>query len=175
MKTFSVILAICTLTSCNATIEEEPPPTPTNEFQCELGTYTEMQFTPLDAGSEAELHLGFQGFLFFKLRVRAKGDVPSRVKSRANVQIGSDEPTSASMGNTLFSADGAGSFLSGELNVFLTASKVKDYIGETAKLVVRSENDTHFCVIQGEFVLVDDDPCIHTGEQPICPDGQTQP
>ena len=66
-------------------------------------------------------------------------------------------------------------WLSEPINVFLPSATVSAYVGDRATLALRAQNGAAYCVTTAEVTLVDDDPCIHTGSEPICPDDTGAP
>ena len=61
--------------------------------------------------------------------------------------------------------------LSEEVLLFLPDGSVGLYEGRQADIAVRLNGKDWTCVAQDHGVLVDDDPCIHTGDDPICDTG----
>ena len=54
--------------------------------------------------------------------------------------------------------------------IFFTANYLSYYVGRGAEVAVRIEDATRYCVVPAAGTLVDEDPCIHTGAEPICPE-----
>ncbi|MDP2305681.1 MAG: hypothetical protein Q8P18_06610 [Pseudomonadota bacterium] len=133
-------------------------------FACELGVLREGSFVPLAEAETVELHLGFQGFLLLALHARAE-DPPTEVDATVGVTVDGLDPYSVSQPRVAFT-DG----VTDELLVFLTSNYASWYEGRTASLGLRLRSADRVCVTEGAAVLVDEDPCIHTGGEPVCPD-----
>lgn len=139
------------------------------DFACELGILdADAVFLPAGGDTRAELELGFQGFLFVEIFVRAEGDVPARVEASSRVTVEGEDPTGEKTPDVEMAAWDSG-YLSDPVLLFFNSETPADLDGKTVEVVVKLENDSHACTATGAFLLVDDDPCIHTGEEPICP------
>lgn len=140
------------------------------EFACELGVLGEGgEFVEATGQARAELNLGFQGFLFVVVRLRATGDVPATVEATTSVTVEGDAPIGAREPELDLVPDGE-AFLSSDLLLFFNSDVPADLEGRTVELAVKLEDATRVCTATGNVLLVDDDPCIHTGDEPICPD-----
>ncbi len=140
------------------------------EFDCEVGAMDmDGNFVLASETTRAELDLGFQGFLFVEVRVRAKGDVPGLVDAATKVTLAGEDPTGDTTPDVAMKKDGDW-FMSDPVLLFFNSSTPADMADRLADVVVKLENSSHECTASGPVLLVDDDPCIHTGEEPICPD-----
>ena len=157
-------------TTGDDTAQEEVPTT----FACEIGLADEDGgwVAALD-GDPTELVLGFQGFLFIELRVRAEDTSPTPVTVLMNGEIEGDSPFDASQPEVGMTDQGDGTRLSDEIVMFLPTNDVGHFEGATLRTVMRLEGADLSCTAERLFTLVDDDPCIHTGGEPICPEGDT--
>jgi len=137
-----------------------------SEFTCELGSFTEEGgFAPFGANAELELQMGFQGFLLVSAYVStSERDFPAGDAAMSMVVEGADRIDGKQPGVAF--VDG----LSDEILIFFTANYLSYYEGRGADLVVRVEDVSRYCVVSASGTLVDDDPCIHTGADPICPE-----
>ncbi len=138
-------------------------------FDCTLGALdADGVFVAYEESGEAELVLGFQGFLFLDARIAAV-DAPAVVTVVASVDVGDGEPSGVTQPEVPFhaTADGA---LSGEVLLFLPSGDVAAYTDRAATITARVEDASQRCVTQVEVTLVDRDPCIHTDDAPICPE-----
>lgn len=167
----------CWLTSTLATIacaadgDGELAPEDKTPFACELGVVDEDgEFVPGGADVRAELDLGFQGFLFVVTHVRASGEVPQVVEVTLSAAVDGGTPTGATIADLEMSGESQGKVLSDDLLVFFNSSTPAELAMRPLELVVRLESPTHICTVSAEFLMVDDDPCIHTGDDPICPE-----
>lgn len=138
-------------------------------FECTLGSLdADDAFRPYAATGTAELVLGFQGFLFVQARVLAR-DGPPVVEAVASITVEGEEPAGSTQpGVHLEPVDGGQ--LSDGILVFLPSSSVSAWEDRPATLAVRLQGEGQACVATADVVLVDEDPCIHTDDEPICPD-----
>ncbi len=141
-------------------------------FECQLlVANADGDLVSLDAGGDAELVLGFQGFLFFRLYAAGTDEnIPDDVDVTMSVTVGDDDPFGGTQNGLDFeAADGDGVRTTEEILVFLSTSSVGDFVDRESVVTMRLRGDTHECLTSATVTLVDDDPCIHTGEEPICP------
>ncbi len=174
--TVFALLVILLLTSACPSDDKptELDPEDKEEFQCELGVLDENgDFIPASTQTPAELDLGFQGFLFVTTHVRATGEVPDTVKVTISTTIEGESPTGDTVPQLDMSAESEGKVLSDELLVFFNSSTPAELEHLGLDLSLRLESATHVCWVQGQLLMVDDDPCIHTGDEPICPTEDT--
>ena len=143
-------------------------------FACELGVPTEAGWAPL--GTTLELELGFQGFVLAQLQVRAAADAPSPVTATMAIEAEGAEAVSGTQPQVHFVVDGD-TAVSEPILAFFTGSYVSYYVGRPARVALRLDGGGGTCAVEGQSTLVDDDPCMHTGDEPICPDdsGDTAP
>lgn len=141
---------------------------PLASYSCELGTLgTDGWVSLADAGT-VELMLGFQGFVLASLAVRADGPPEGLSRAAYGLEIEGTDPVSGSQPDVGFSGGE-----SDEVLAFFTGNYVSYYVGRSAHVALRLTSATAECVAEGDAVLVDDDPCIHTGGEPDCPEGGT--
>ena len=148
-----------------------PTATDPEEFACELG-FSDAGGGFLELGDEprAELVLGFQGFLFVTARLRAPVPVAGEFEVLTSVEPQGGAVFGGVQGRVLWAPRDAGA-VSDEVLVFFDDGNVAAFVERPATLALRARNDERFCVASAAVVLVDDDPCIHTDAEPICPDG----
>lgn len=148
-----------------------PPDGAPSTFECELVERgADGAWAPLGPDARAELVLGFQGFLFVEVYVRATGPAPRRVDVILSVTIEGDAPYGGSQPETALTPTADGAAVSEAIVVFFSSSSVGEYVDRTVEIAVKLEGDGASCTTTGRYLLVDDDPCIHTGDEPICPD-----
>lgn len=134
-------------------------------FPCELGTWTAADgFVPFGDDAKLELQMGFQGFLLVAVHARTAEPAFSVGEATMSMQIEGADTLNGQQPGVSFQ-DG----VSEELLVFFTGNYLSYYEGRTANLAVRIEDATRSCLVQVAGTLVDEDPCIHTGADPICP------
>ncbi len=141
-------------------------------FICEIGFGKDGDYITAVDADPAELILGFQGFLFVELRVQAEETSPSPVLVRMSMEVDGSEPFDGSQPDVDLETQDDGSRVSEEINLFLPSNDTGLYKGKTAQVVMRLEDETSgkSCTTERIITLVNDDPCIHTGDEPICPD-----
>jgi hypothetical protein len=140
------------LAGCPPAITE--PPADKTEFACVIGTHDGLDWAPLD-GENAEMTLGFQGFLFIPFRLSAD-DAPTNISVELNLQIAGMDPISGEQPTVVFHcADGA--CLTGDVLMFLTGSTLGRYLGKTGDLTIRAQDATRYCITTARVTLVDDE------------------
>lgn len=138
-------------------------------FACTLGIVAgDGTFAPLLAGDGVELQLGFQGLLFVELWVSTPDEVPSPLT--AAVQIAPSELSPAGASELEVELVPVGGELRSEpIQVFFEPGQLSALTDRPAEAAVRLTGPERTCVASVGVTLVDDDPCIHTGDEPICP------
>lgn len=172
MRPFDVAVTLSLLgaSACTSTGPDTDsgsgPDADKTEVVCELGTWTASSgFAPLETDPTFELQMGFQGFLLIAVNVRtdepgfAKGNAAMSVKVEGADTISGEQPA-------VTFHDG----VSDTILIFFTANYLSYYVGRGAEVAVRIEDATRYCVVPAVGTLVDEDPCIHTGAEPICPE-----
>ncbi|MFZ5480938.1 MAG: hypothetical protein ACOZNI_29525 [Myxococcota bacterium] len=142
------------------------PPAEKTAFSCELGTDGPDGFATLDALGTLELHMGFQGFLLFVVRARALEEAPALVDATVAATFDGEDRTSVVQPRVPFE-DGA---VTDEILVFITANWLSYYVGREAEVSLRAESEGAYCTATGTATMVDEDPCVHTGDEPLCPE-----
>jgi hypothetical protein len=152
-----MLLSSLWLLSCG-----EPDDTGLDEVDCTLGQLDlDETFHPLN-GEDLELVLGFQGFLFVRTAMKVDREELAEASWSITLDgepIGGAQPAALSGG------------MSEEILLFLPDGSVGLYEGREASIAVRLTGRDWTCLGQGTGVLVDEDDCIHTGEEPICDTG----
>jgi len=139
------------------------------EFTCALGFSSEDGFVPLGDAPRGELVLGFQGFLFVTTRLHTAAEITGEFEVLTSVEPTGGEVFGGVQARVTWSADASG-WASDEVLVFFDDGNVAAFVGREATIALRARNDTDFCVATADVLLVDDDPCIHTDAEPICPE-----
>ena len=163
----SKLLLLSGLTACGGgpTENTETTAVELTEFSCELGFRTEKgEYTSFSEHSQSELVLGFQGFLFLQVYIKTDQS-PDTCNAITSIDINGN-----ASGSTQPNVNFDTSSISDEVLFFLPTANINEYIDTNSEIAVRLENATHFCTATSSVKLVDDDPCIHTDEEPICPD-----
>jgi hypothetical protein len=175
-RTFALPL-LCLLVAAACPPEGGDAGPPPSTFACELGAGggPEGAFTPLSVDATTELQLGFQGLSFATVRVRAEGDVPEIVEAMLRAQFeGQEEPLGAAQGGVEMHPAPGGALVSGDIHVPVNRGSFSEFVGREAEVALRVADDLRdpmrSCVTAGRLLFVDEDQCIHTGEEPICPD-----
>lgn len=144
-----------------------PPAPDPEEFACTFGFSDGDGFVELGDDPRGELVLGFQGFLFVTARLKTSEAVTGEFEVLTSVEPEGGETFGGVQPRVTWSDDG----VSDEVLLFFDDGNVAAFVGRSATLALRARNDELFCVASAEVVLVDDDPCIHTDAEPICPEG----
>jgi hypothetical protein len=165
-------MLLSSLLACVGPDKDEPAPAAeATPFACELGTDGPDGFVTLADAGALELHMGFQGFLLFVLRVRAGDDRPAEADATVGVTFDGVDPVSVSQPRVPFGDDG----VTDEILVFLTSNYASYYEGRHAEVGLRLATNDAVCTASGEATMIDEDPCIHTGDEPLCPEEDTGP
>lgn len=136
-----------------------------DEISCELGSWTaEEGFVPFVDDARFELQMGFQGFLLVALRARTAEPSFPLGDATMSMEVEGADTLNGKQPDVAFE-DG----LSEEILVFFSGNYLSYYEGRAADLAVRIEDASRSCLVQVAGTLVDEDPCIHTGADPICP------
>lgn len=170
------IASCCVLLSllggCDSGAGSSEPEVPKTAFACELGLVGAdgKTFTPITPGIRAELILGFQGFLFVEFVVRADEKLlPPSTSASFKVVIDGALPTGATQPKVTVERVEQQQAVTVPILLFLDGGDPSEFAGKEAEVTVRLEGPTTFCLVESKLLLVDDDPCVHTGDKPICP------
>lgn len=130
------------------------PPDDKTEFLCEIGNHDGQPWAPLDE-QDAEMTLGFQGFLFVPFRLRAD-DAPALVDAQMSLEVSGLGPIAGEQPQVAFVCEGS-SCLTADVLLFLTGSSIGRYVGEKANMTVRVEDAERYCITTARVTLVDDE------------------
>ncbi len=152
-----------------------PGPNEINEIiECEIGLWSEdvpHESIASDGSTTAELVFGFQGFLWVDTSLRCLSSEPSSAAATLRVTIANESPFGTALPGVTFTEASEGVIVSEQVQVRLDNSEGPSiFIGELAEIVVRIEGGGYESVFEARVMLADDDPCIDTDEEPICPD-----
>lgn len=165
--------ALVACTACDTPDPDKPDPAEVVTFECDLGFLgDDGRFVDFDSSSRAEMTLGFQGFLFVDARVRTTEPL-STADAVISIQVEGGGQNGATQAGVGFSQQADSTRLSDEVLIFLPTSNVAEHLDHTAELAIRVVGPDGSCVDSVTVLLVDDDPCIHTDDEPICPDDDT--
>lgn len=149
------------------------PPEELTPIDCELGLWTESTpFTSIadDGETPAELVFGFQGFLWIDLSLRCPQPGPTVASVTLALATDNERVFGSSLPRVEFD-EFEGDLVSGEMMMRLDNSEGPSALaGLHADVTVRLEGDGYGGTAATAVVLVDDDKCIDTDEEPICPD-----
>ncbi len=165
-RVLPALAAASLLTACPGPIDRDP-------FDCTIGLWTEDEpFVPLaaDGTTAAEMVFGFQGFLWVDTAIQADEDGPDLADVALSIDIDGFAPFGTSVPGVEFAAHGDG-FRSGPVQVRLDNDEgASRYEGLAAEVAMRVRGEREEGVCTAAFTLVDEDPCIHTDDEPDCPD-----
>lgn len=174
------LAGLTSLTACGPEDESsDVEETEKEPFSCTLGVVSpDGEFTALGPTTKAELQFGFQGFLFTELYMRTDSVPEGPCDALMAVTVDGDDPFNAKQGNVTLAPVGVaeqGEQLTEPILVFFSGSDPSAMEGRIAAIQARLETDIAVCTVEASALLVDEDACIHTGAEPICPeDGVTQ-
>ncbi len=170
--TLCVLLLQLGLAGCDSGSGSSEPEVPKTEFACELGLIDadSKAFVAVTPGMRAELILGFQGFLFVEFLVRADEELlPASSTASFKVVIEGTLPTGATQPQVTVERVEQQKAITVPILLFLDGGDPSEFAGKEAEVTIRLEGPTTYCLVESKLLLVDDDPCVHTGEEPICP------
>jgi hypothetical protein len=153
--------------ACTPPGDTGSPSTESTPFACTLGVPTEEGWKAW--GDTLELEMGFQGFVLAQLQLTAGEDAPESVTATMLVEPEGSAQVSGSQPLVAFTHDGALA-TTDPILVFFTSNYISYYVGLGARVAVRLDGEGKSCAVEGQATLVDDDPCLHTGDEPICPE-----
>jgi len=173
MRRFDWLIPLLALVACGSgPADTDPTEIDKEEFACELGALNaEGGFAPYGEADDAEMVLGFQGFLFLRARVEAER-APSWCRALTSLEVPGEAPNGSARPEVSFEA-GEGGHLSDQIPIFLPTANISAYVGQTATLAARLEGPTEFCVAVATVTLRDDDACVHAGGEDDCGDTGT--
>jgi hypothetical protein len=166
MRSSEAILILgAVLAGCPTAADDDDTP-----FDCAVGLWQEDGGWVDADGADAELIFGFQGFLWISTRLRADAEGPEVANVRFSAAIEGEPPFGGSQPNVALSP-GNGARYSDEIQVRLDNDEGPDpFVGRSMQLDVRATSGARECTASATLTLRDDDPCIHTDDEPICDD-----
>lgn len=148
----SLALLVPLLAGCPPEIVE--PPLDKTEFACAIGNHDGQEWAPLDE-QNAEMTLGFQGFLFVPFRLQA-ADAPAVLDAQMTLEVHGMDAIAGEQPQVMFTCDGS-TCLTPDVLLFLTGSSIGRYVGEKADMTVRVEDADRYCITTARVTLVDDE------------------
>lgn len=145
-------LSLALLAGCPPEIED--PPVGKAEFDCGIGNHAGQDWAPLD-GENAEMTLGFQGFLFVPFRLQAT-DAPAVLDAQMSLKPRGQDAIAGEQPQVLFTCEGS-ICLTPDVMFFLEGSSLDPYLGETADITVRIEDAAVYCITSAHVTLVNDE------------------
>jgi len=150
--------------ACTGAEDTGPGESEGTTFACELGVPTpEQGWQPLV--DTLEMEMGFQGFVLAQLQLKVDDTAPSPLTATMMVEPEGTDAVSGSQ-PLVYVSDG----VTDPILVFFTSNYISYYVDRRARVAVRVQSGNASCAVEGTAVLVDEDPCLHTGDQPICPE-----
>ncbi len=139
-------------------------------FGCQIGVWHEDgAWEPAD-GAPVELIFGFQGFLWISTQLRSDLDGPDVANLRFSASIDDGAPFGGSQPNVALVEDGDARY-SDEVQIRLSNDEGPEpFIGGVMALALRGTSGLRECTAEATVTLQDEDPCIHTDDEPICDD-----
>ncbi len=150
--------------ACTGTEDTGTGETEATSFACELGVPTpENGWQPLV--DTLEMEMGFQGFVLAQLQLKVADEAPSPLTATMVVEPEGADAVSGSQ--PLVYVNGG---ITDPILVFFTSNYISYYLDRSARVAVRVQSGNASCAVEGTAILVDEDPCLHTGDEPICPE-----
>ncbi len=146
-------------------------------FDCTLGIpLPGGGFTALSDDATGELTMGFQGFLVVEMQVCAGSDAPDDVKGQASVAVDDEEafasyppPLHFDAAGTVDDASGTPLRCSQRFPLRLESGQIGFFKDRSGVIAMKLSGAGKVCVAHGPLRFVDEDKCVHTGEEPCCP------
>ncbi len=161
------------LLACGATTDDTGVVTADPTFDCSLGLLDDEDvFEPLTGVADAELVLGFQGFLFVRFALRRDAAGPEPLTVVIALESEASDPFSSTQPEVTWREQDS-AWRTDELLLFLPDANTAAWTDVGGDVALRADHPDGSCTVTGRVTLVDDDPCIHTGDEPICPGDDT--
>ena len=147
------------------------------ELECTMG-YPDLdaRFTTFSQGDDAEIVLGFQGFVFTRLLLQVPAKHKKLPKFDVDLSIGveNDEPFGGTQLGVDFERDETtNEWVSEEMYLYLSPAIVDQFKDRDAVITLNLHGPNHYCTATMPVYLVDSDPCIHTGGISfLCPEDE---
>jgi hypothetical protein len=145
--------------------------------QCVLGTIDDSNvFTPLQPGTDAELVVGFQGFMLVIVRVQAtSGALPDLPRVRMVVERDGGDASVSTLIRTSTEKDTNGDDMTQSLEMWLYPPAPGDFVGRQGSLAVELIGRARKCDAKVAVRFVDEELCKHSEDGSItCVDGTTK-
>lgn len=160
----ALVLALL-LAGCGPGLDDDDTP-----FDCTLGVWHEDGTWQAADGADAELIFGFQGFLWISVQLQAESSGPDTTNLRWSATLDGEDPFGGSQPSIPLPARDGARF-SDELQIRLSNDEGPDpYVGRSLELAARATSGARECTTSATLTLRDDDPCIHTDDEPLCDD-----
>lgn len=152
---------------------DAPGPGPSDagpDAPCDIGVSLGVggrgaNFVPLEDGDVAEVIVGYQGFIFLQIILRAEGLPPGQVLAPFTISLDGHEPYGDD--KRVDVADGGdGAVYSAPLSIYLNDFPLPDIVGRTCRLAVSVYQQGCRAQFGVDLELRDEDPCIHTVDDP---------
>lgn len=142
-----------------------------NTIEVAWGTGESGTFTPFAENQDAELVLGFQGFLFIASTLRVEGSETQSAGVVFTISVDGEDTFTSNSGQTALETGGDGYFYSEEVRAFFNELPLATLVGKAATIQVGVTIDDCVATTSATVHLVDNDACIDTGSpEPACPD-----
>jgi hypothetical protein len=165
--------ALLPLILCQCTPEEGVV-----DMECFMGypNLVSASYDEFQTGDDAEIVLGFQGFVFTRLMLRIPSEFGKIPKVDVDLFIkveGKEEFGGTQLGVDFTSMEESEDSLSEEMYLYLSPAIVAQFKDRDAVISLDVRGERHFCSVSQNLRLVDSDPCIHTGGISfICPEDE---
>jgi len=128
---------------------------------CTIGTVVDGSFVAWQADADAELVLGYQGYLFVHVQVLDASGTLRKPKARMTAECAGQQPSVTSRWRADMTEQGDGSTVSELIEVWLFPALLDEFEGHTGRVQVELEQDEQTCTAAVDVRYVDDELCKH--------------
>ena len=147
----------CAADVSEAAADTSEPSAPT----CAIGELQGEDFVAWPDGSDAELVVGYQGYLFVHVRVADKTGELLKPNVRMTAECDGLEPSVTTRWRADMSAGSDGDTVSELIELWLYPALRDSFIGKSGRLTVELEERGSVCMAAVKVRYVDDELCMH--------------
>ena len=149
---------------------------PAVPVECELGipnedgAFTSIAATSSSALVRSEIRVGFQNFVFLQFMARIATTATKDASAAMVIHVDGEEPDSSAQRGIRVKRQPSGPMLADDIRLLLDVDRYVNWVGKNADITIKLDGPGWTCTMQGRVKLIDEDHCIHTDQEPICPD-----
>lgn len=131
------------------------PPAGKDPFACAIGVHDGQPWAPMDGG-DAEMTLGFQGFMFIPFRLAAADPPEAPADLQMRLDVDPNGITDGDQPQVTFEC-GPDRCITGDLMLFLDSGDLGSFVDRAATLTILAQTDDRYCLASAAVTLVDDE------------------